>query len=502
MYDDNEDFQFEWRIENFTFAAHRTGQFITSPAFCADILDETQWVLLLYPRGQKNEEYIDIAVKREAYDHGGDEMHIKCAVELEAVDSTHHERVESDTIAFRNNTSHVFLKFIKRSELFNMKDTLLPNDRLTIHCNLRRIQETSVKDLVAVTKIGLKKSVFEWCIPNWSRIQLPATCDPDVIEAPYITHVTFPSDAKPLFRLYLCRNRNEDVDLRLDIVKLDPNLKTVLKSHITVLEDEDKEAFTVETTHQFHSVESLGTTCYSSSPLFPSSDVPSMPNDVLTLQCILAIPTGSYQNTVQPVDLDSTEDEPKTDNSVDDCFKRDLENLLKEGKFCDVKLRAGGTEVPCHKFILFARSPVLNQMIDELDEMREEDDPVETEIDFDDLDGDTLKQMVQFLYTERIENIAYDSALKLLAAAQKFKVLDLKERCSEYLRAAFSFQNIFATIAAADRHQDNDLMKYALEYISKYWREISTTKEWEAFIKEQPNLHRRVCQLLRSGILC
>ncbi|GFY47140.1 hypothetical protein TNIN_7501 [Trichonephila inaurata madagascariensis] len=297
-----------------------------------------------------------------------------------------------------------------------MKDSLLPNDRLTIHCSLRKIQEPLLKDFVAVTKIGLKQSVFEWSIPNWSRIQLPATCDPDVVEAPYITHVTFPSDSKPLFRLYLCRNRNEDVDLRLDVVKLDPNLKTVLKSRITLLEDEDKEAFSVETTHRFDSVESLGATCYSSSALFPSSDVPNMLNDVLTLQCILAIPTGAYKSTIKTVDHDSTEDKPTTDNTVDDCFKRDLENLLKK--------------VP----------RVLNQMIEELDEMREEGDPAETEIDFDDMDGDTLKRMVQFLYTERIENIEYTSMLKLLAAAQKFKVWDLKERCSEYLRADFPFR--------------------------------------------------------------
>ncbi|GFR12179.1 hypothetical protein TNCT_3321 [Trichonephila clavata] len=501
MDDDIDEFHFKWQIENFAFAAHRTGQFMTSPGFCADILDETHWVLLLYPRGKSDQEYIDVAVQREFYDNGGDEIPVKCAIELEAVDYTLHQRVVSDTIVFRNNTSHIFRRFIKRKDLFKMKNTLLPSERLIIHCNLQRVPDTLVKDFIAVTKIGLKKSIFEWCIPKWSRIRLPEACDPDVTEAPYVTHVTFPNDVKPLFRLYLCRSRTEDVDLRLDVVELDPNLKTVLKSHITVLDDEKKEVFTVETIHQFNSVESLGSTCYSSSPLFPSSDVPDIATDVLTLQCILVIPTGAYHSNIRSVVLDSDEDEPKTVNTTDDSFKRDIENLFKEGKFCDVKLRAGGIEIPCHKFILFARSPVLNKMIDEIDEIDAElgvDNPTDTELDFDDLDGDTLKQMVQFLYTERIENIKYASALKLLAAAQKFQIWDLKEKCSEYLRASFTFENISVTIAAADLHNDHDLMECAFEYISKYWGEISTTKEWEAFIKEQPNLHRRVCQQLRS----
>ncbi|GFQ70083.1 hypothetical protein TNCT_244871 [Trichonephila clavata] len=450
MDDDIDEFHFKWQIENFAFAAHRTGQFMTSPGFCADILDETHWVLLLYPRGKSDQEYIDVAVQREFYDNGGDEIPVKCAIELEAVDYTLHQRVVSDTIVFRNNTSHIFRRFIKRKDLFKMKNTLLPS-------------ETTYNPLQSTEGTGHAGQRFHSSDQN--------------------------------------RSRTEDVDLRLDVVELDPNLKTVLKSHITVLDDEKKEVFTVETIHQFNSVESLGSTCYSSSPLFPSSDVPDIATDVLTLQCILVIPTGAYHSNIRSVVLDSDEDEPKTVNTTDDSFKRDIENLFKEGKFCDVKLRAGGIEIPCHKFILFARSPVLNKMIDEIDEIDAElgvDNPTDTELDFDDLDGDTLKQMVQFLYTERIENIKYASALKLLAAAQKFQIWDLKEKCSEYLRASFTFENISVTIAAADLHNDHDLMECAFEYISKYWGEISTTKEWEAFIKEQPNLHRRVCQQLRS----
>ena len=77
----------------------------------------------------------------------------------------------------------------------------------------------------------------------------------------------------------------------------------------------------------------------------------------------------------------------------------------------------------CHKVILGARSPVFNAMF--VHNMTESQ---EKKIDIEDLDIETVKDMLKYMYAGKIENLNTRSP-RLLEAADKYQLSELKEIC-------------------------------------------------------------------------
>ncbi|GIX99919.1 protein roadkill [Caerostris extrusa] len=95
----------------------------------------------------------------------------------------------------------------------------------------------------------------------------------------------------------------------------------------------------------------------------------------------------------------------------------------------DVKLKTKTCSFPAHKFILSARSPVFKTMFSS--DMRES---TCDSVDIRDLEDDTVKRMLRFMYTADVVDLGWNSASDLYAAADKYEVLTLKEKCSSYLK--------------------------------------------------------------------
>ena len=101
----------------------------------------------------------------------------------------------------------------------------------------------------------------------------------------------------------------------------------------------------------------------------------------------------------------------------------DYNNLLETGTFSDVTIKCEGVELACHKVILGARSPVFNAMF--VHNMTESQ---EKKIDIEDLDIETVKDMLKYMYAGKIENLNTRSP-RLLEAADKYQLSELKEIC-------------------------------------------------------------------------
>ena len=86
--------------------------------------------------------------------------------------------------------------------------------------------------------------------------------------------------------------------------------------------------------------------------------------------------------------------------------------------------------------ILSARSTVFRAMFQH--DMRESKS---NEINIQDIDFNTVRDMVKFIYSGRLKDLADKSDL-LLAAADKYDIRDLKNICSQHLAANLSTDQV------------------------------------------------------------
>ena len=133
----------------------------------------------------------------------------------------------------------------------------------------------------------------------------------------------------------------------------------------------------------------------------------------------------------------------------------DVQKLFLEEKFSDLKLvTACGKELKAHKIMLAARSPAFSAMFEH--KMAESESSV---VKIDDIEHDVLKEMLKYIYTNKIEKYA----LELLVAADKYGMEDLKAECLhliyEKIEDIINVENAIDMYEVADKIQDTDQLK-------------------------------------------
>ncbi|KAF8777008.1 Protein maternal effect lethal 26 like protein [Argiope bruennichi] len=414
--DYKEEFHFRWQIKNFSFANCKTGEAIESPPFVVDILDETKWYILVYPNGKEDEEYVDIYLSRAIDDYGGDNIPIIFTFELEAADSTRLECRISPRSFFTRNLAWGFNPYIKRSILLgDMKSILLPDDVFTIHCHLERApQEVNyIKEYIAESVMDIENLEFTWDIKNWSKIDAYSRVYKDA---------RFNEECAALFRISILKSDDFANNLIVELRKLHPESETFLTCSISILDAKGCEILTRITHHHFK--HGFDVFCWY---LLYREEIQHsyLSDDTLRLRCILNMDTGKTTCKITQTIRASPNDEEQVKYNKNE-LSEDFLNMYLKGDFCDVKIRAGGREVNCHKAILCARSPVISNLLDKADQTSEGC----VVLDIEDLDGDTLEQMIYFLYSDKINDLKYTQALELLVASHRYQIRYLTEKCS------------------------------------------------------------------------
>ncbi|GBM11961.1 hypothetical protein AVEN_209650-1 [Araneus ventricosus] len=75
-------FTFLWKLENISFCLQKRGEEIKSPTFVMDAIGKTKWKLSLYPRGERDGNYIGYFLNRETDTEGADTEGIKYELAL------------------------------------------------------------------------------------------------------------------------------------------------------------------------------------------------------------------------------------------------------------------------------------------------------------------------------------------------------------------------------------------------------------------------------------
>lgn len=120
--------------------------------------------------------------------------------------------------------------------------------------------------------------------------------------------------------------------------------------------------------------------------------------------------------------------------------------MIDDEQFTDFKLKCNDGEVlTCHKFMLVARSPVIYQMLST--DLKEDQKGLAEVPDFD---SAVMKQVLRFLYCDKIENLDQIS-YRLIFAAEKYQLKELTQMCIQNIIENLTFQNVIDSLIVSGR---------------------------------------------------
>ncbi|GBO32534.1 TD and POZ domain-containing protein 3 [Araneus ventricosus] len=458
---------FQWKIENVSQCWWlTTEQRIKSPAFVADLLEDTKWSLWFYPTN--GEDFVGIYLHREEDCSGPDVIEVNYEFEfLGKDDSLISEETASDS--FGKDEIFGASYFIERERIFiTERETFLPEDTLTVQCTIWSKEEKPIrsKHLYAKTVFNVNRRYLVWRIDMFST------------------------------RRFALRNKLEDglndFDLVLnETLGLEKEMVIIMNSF-----DERIKYFSIKTSiiDSEGKKENCGMNEYFADDLekgvlsyilnFPKKLMEYkslyLPNDVLCLNCEFAFSTETVLYEFFGSGITSTElkneDVRKEKSRNATVLTDDLKSMYNDGILSDTELRTSTQTFPAHKNILSARSPVFRRMFS--NDMKEKSSGL---VDITDLEEDTVHRMLLYVYTDSLEDLQYESASKLYEAADKYEIMPLKSKCSSFLKGSLSSTTACDALILADRHQDKDLESAVQDYILDH-EEVFRSQEWMHFM--------------------
>lgn len=82
--------------------------------------------------------------------------------------------------------------------------------------------------------------------------------------------------------------------------------------------------------------------------------------------------------------------------------------------------------------------------------------------------------------------ISQENVFSLFNSANKYETVDLRAKCTEYMKKNLSVDTFCDTIILALRHSETDLLKLATDYFIKNASKIIITPQWQSFLAENP----------------
>ena len=200
-----------------------------------------------------------------------------------------------------------------------------------------------------------------------------------------------------------------------------------------------------------------------------------IPDDTLTIMCELTIKGGGVSlvdsGPRSSILVQSGNEETSIWNHI-----LDMGKILRDEKFPDVTIVCQGEEFPCHKAILAGRSSVFEAMFSH--NMKEK---MENKVVVEDIDADTLDGLLCFIYCGSTTS---GKSAKLLVAAEKYNLMDLKKLCEENLCVNITVENVLDRLELADLHNAAILRSMALKFIGRNAKEVAAQKDWRERIPD------------------
>ncbi|XP_057339509.1 speckle-type POZ protein-like [Microplitis mediator] len=160
----------------------------------------------------------------------------------------------------------------------------------------------------------------------------------------------------------------------------------------------------------------------------------------------------------------------------------DYEKLYESQMGSDVELIVQEKKFQAHKFVLMVRSPVFQAML--TTDMRENR---EKTITIKNMDSEVFKSMLEFLYTDKVNDLD-NVAEQLLEAADKYQIHTLKEICAESLCTSVTIDNASRLLALAYLHNAKEMLEYISNFIVINASHVVKTEEYKMMKELHPCL--------------
>ncbi|GFS57593.1 BTB and MATH domain-containing protein 42 [Nephila pilipes] len=492
---------FLWNIKNYSYCWSTKNEHLSSPEFKVESSENTTWKLMLYPKGREysNSVCCDLQLlsdKRRAT------IKVMCEIAFLAENGSVLKIKGREYKEFKQYGILKFENFAEHEDLTKTKrEAFLSGDTLRTRCRLWRsdIKAAVPTTIFARTVLNVEKNFFIWDIVRFT---------------------SFSSHGKCYYFIMRGEDKLADIDIEMkeygniviSIKNLDKNIRyLIFRPFITDKISSRIDCGKCEMSHSSYYDYVTHPLPFTVHNLIRNKDL-YLKNNILSLYCEFSWTDGVVNHTLKenfsvitppnisdsvipkpsisspctgneiiPKPYVSNDDEEENDKTID--LIKDIENLYVEGILCDVQLRTATGTFPAHKVFLCARSPVFRQMF--TTDMKEK---IQGCVDVPDLEDDTVRRMLQYIYTDALEDLQWESTLRLYAAADKYEIVTLKTKCSSFLKRSLCPSNLCDILVLADRHVDDDLKQAAQNFALQHQIDVFRSEEWAEFMKANSSL--------------
>ncbi|GBM68904.1 hypothetical protein AVEN_117472-1 [Araneus ventricosus] len=490
---DRKSFTFTWKIKNFSFCWHGNYEDICSPTFQVHTKDITSWRLELSPFTVNN--YIVCCLWKVK------DVPSSFSVGYELSFLTQNEStlnsVEVSAAAFKEELYSVPLRVHRDVVFGEERASLLPNDTLTIQCKIWEVEGSILETerCFAETEIEVQHNSSIFTIERFSSLKQGE-------KSTQTSSRTSTTKQYFIFSMYL----EDRVNMNIEINPVDTKAIKLCKCQMFLLDAAGKRLKCGRYEFLPNAEETNPPWVFALSFIrrnLTENKRQYLPNDVLTLQYEIEFSTGRQTGKILKPDshqnLQKVTHNVATDNfpcSVEKysasslSWKDDLLSMYIDSLFCDIKLKTSAEFFPVHSLILRIRSPVFNDMMTAYD-----CESLKEYVYIEDLDANTVRKMILFLYTDTLDDLDWESAKNLYSAANKYEITSLKHLCSSFLKENLEPTNCCDILYMADRYQDHSLISAVQSFISKYDKEILVSEVWRNLEEKNSLL---ACKTLRK----
>ncbi|PIO63852.1 BTB/POZ domain protein [Teladorsagia circumcincta] len=174
-----------------------------------------------------------------------------------------------------------------------------------------------------------------------------------------------------------------------------------------------------------------------------------LPRDLIIVNVEIDVAVETITTTTEPIMTSNCEQQ----------LVEDYQRLFRDDLLTDFTIRVGGREIRAHRAILAARSPVFQAML--MHELTNETKSGVLEIS--DLDYDVVYELVYYIYCGRCQKDIGDIATDLLIAADKYRLVELKNHCEKFLVENLANENVCQLLIIGDLYNAERLQERAVQ---------------------------------------
>lgn len=166
-----------------------------------------------------------------------------------------------------------------------------------------------------------------------------------------------------------------------------------------------------------------------------------------------------------------------------------FQQLFESKSQSDIVIQVKAKKFDAHKLVLGTRSPVFLALF--------QSNLAETQTNTLKIRGikpTVFKEVLRFMYTDQVEQLD-ELAEELLAAAERYMLDLLKEKCVTHLAGTITVENCAEKLQFADLHSAAGLKTIVLDFFRCRAAEVAETSSWQQLTKSANS------DLLREGII-